>query len=242
MCTQHASKNELKPWLKEQWVLPPQQNADFVCAMEDVLEVYQRPYDPLRPQVCFDESSKQLIGEVTPGTLPQPGQPAREDYEYVRNGTANLFMFSEPLQGKRETHVTAHRTKLDFAHAIKNLIDVQYPHAEKIVLVMDNLNTHKPASLYEAFQPDEARRLIDKLEIHYTPKHGSWLNMAEIELGILNRQCLNRRIAAADTLKSEIAAWVSQRNAANRKIDWRFTTKNARIKLKRLYPVSNEHG
>jgi hypothetical protein len=228
--------------LKEQWVLPPEHNADFVCAMEDVLEVYQRPYDPLRPQVCFDESSKQLVGEVTPGTLPQPGQPAREDYEYVRNGTANLFMFSEPLQGKRETQVTEHRTKLDFAHAIRDLVDVQYPQAERIVLVMDNLNTHKPASLYEAFPPDEARRLIGKLEIHYTPKHGSWLNMAEIELGILNRQCLNRRIPDPSTLKNEVAAWVSQRNDAHRKIDWRFTTKDARIKLKRLYPVSNERG
>ena len=210
--------------------------------MEDVLEVYQRPYDPLRPQVCFDESSKQLIGEISPGTLPLPGQPAREDYEYVRNGTANLFMFSEPLQGKRATLVTDHRTKVDFAHAIRNLIDVQYPGAEKIVLVMDNLNTHKPASLYETFAPEEARRLIDKLEIHYTPKHGSWLNMAEIELGILNRQCLNRRITDVSLLKREVAAWATQRNKAHRKIDWRFTTQDARIKLKRLYPVSDQRG
>jgi hypothetical protein len=228
--------------LKKQWVLPPEQNADFVCAMEDVLEVYQRPYDPRRPQVCFDESSKQLVGEVTPSTLPQPGQPAREDYEYVRNGTANLFMLSEPLQGWREIKVTDQRTKLDFAHIIRDLIDKHYPEAAQIVLVMDNLNTHKPASLYEAFPPEEARRLISKLEIHYTPKHGSWLDMAEIELGILNRQCLNRRIPDQATLKSEVAAWVSQRNAAQRKIDWRFTTKDARIKLKRLYPVSNERG
>jgi hypothetical protein len=242
VCAHHAKKNELKPWLKKQWVLPPEQNAAFVCAMEDVLEVYQRPYDPRRPQVCFDESSKQLVGEVTPSTLPQPGQPAREDYEYVRNGTANLFMLSEPLQGWREVKVTDQRTKLDFAHVIRDLVDKHYPEAESIVLVMDNLNTHKPASLYEAFPPEEARRLISKLEIHYTPKHGSWLDMAEIELGILNRQCLNRRIPDQSTLKGEVAAWVSQRNATYRKIDWRFTTKDARIKLKRLYPVANEHG
>lgn len=242
MCTHHTQKNELKPWLKEQWVLPPEQNADFVCAMEDVLDVYQRPYDPKRPQVCFDESSKQLIGEVTPSTLPQPGQPAREDYEYVRNGTANLFMFSEPLKGRREVKVTAQRTKIDFAHVIRDLVDKYYPKAERIVLVMDNLNTHKPASLYEAFPPHEAQRLLSKLEIHYTPKHGSWLNMAEIELGILNRQCLNRRIPEHAMLKSEVAAWSCQRNASHRKIDWQFTTKDARIKLKRLYPVANERG
>jgi len=210
--------------------------------MEDVLDVYQRPYDPQRPQVCFDESSKQLVGEATPGTLPQPGQPAREDYEYVRNGTANLFMFSEPLQGRREVKVTAQRTKVDFAHAIRDLVDKHYPQAERIVLVMDNLNTHKPASLYEAFPPCEAQRLLGKLEIHYTPKHGSWLNMAEIELGILNRQCLNRRIPDQGKLKSEVAAWICPRNASHRPIDWRFTTKDARIKLKRRYPVANEIG
>jgi hypothetical protein len=207
-----------------------------------VLDVYQRPYDPNRPQVCFDESSKQLIGEVTPGTLLQPSRPAREDYEYVRNGTANLFMFSEPLAGRREVKVTAQRTKIDFAYAIRDLVDKHYPKAERIVLVMDNLNTHKPASLYEAFPPHEAQRLLGKLEIHYTPKHGSWLNMAEIELGILSRQCLNRRIPEQGTLKSEVAAWATQRNASHRKIDWQFTTKNARIKLKRLYPVANEIG
>jgi hypothetical protein len=213
----HPKKNELKPYLKEQWVIPPEHNADFVCAMEDVLEVYQRPYDPKRPQVCFDEASKQLIGEVTPACLPQPGQPARQDYEYVRNGTVNLFMFSEPLGGRREVKVTARRTTIDFAHVIRDLVEIYYPKAERIVLVMDNLNTHKPASLYEAFPPELARRLIRKLEIHYTPKHGSWLNMAEIELGILNRQCLNRRIPEAPSLKAEVAAWVCQRNAAKKR-------------------------
>ena len=204
--------------------------------MEDVLEVYQRPYDPTRPQVCCDESSKQLVGEVTPSTLPQPGQPAREDYEYVRNGTANLFMLSEPLQGWREVKVTDHRTKLDFAHVIRDLVDRHYPAAERIVLVMDNLNTHTPASLYEAFPPAEARRLISKLEIHYTPKHGSWLDMAEIELGILSRQCLDRRIENVEYLRTEVAAWEQQWNLAKAKVNWQFTTADARIKLRRLYP------
>jgi hypothetical protein len=242
MRAHYAQKNELKPWLKEQWVLPPHANADFVCAMEDVLEVYQRPYDPRRPQVCFDEGSKQLIGEVTPALPPQPGQPAREDYEYVRNGTANLFMFSEPLRGRREVKTSERRTKLDFAHAVRDVVDRHYPEAERIVLVMDNLNTHKLASLYEAFPPEEALRLIHKLEIHYTPKHGSWLNMAEIELGILNRQCLNRRIPDAVLFNQEVESWAAQRNAAQRRIDWRFTTADARIKLKRLYPVAYECG
>jgi hypothetical protein len=236
MCPDHAQKNELKPWLKEQWVLPPAHNAEFVCAMEDTLEVYQRPYDPQRPQVCLDEASKQLIGHVQPPLPPQPGQPAREDYEYVRNGTASIFMLSEPLAGRRKVHVTERRTAVDFAHIIRHLVDVQYPQAPKIVLVMDNLNTHKPASLYEAFPPEEARRILGRLEIHHTPKHGSWLNMAEIELGVLSRQCLNRRIPDRPTLASEVAAWENARNAETCKINWRFTTADARIKLKRLYP------
>jgi hypothetical protein len=236
MRSHHAQKNELKPWLKEQWVLPPKQNADFVCAMEDVLEVYQRPYDPKRPQVCFDEASKQLVGHVQDPLPPQPGQPAREDYEYERKGTANIFMHSEPLAGRRTVRVTDRRTKVDFAHVTRDLVDVDYPEAEKIVLVMDNLNTHKPASLYEAFEPEEARRILDRLEIHYTPKHGSWLNMAEIELGVLSRQCMNRRIPSKRILAREVAAWEEQRNADMCIINWRFTTADARIKLKRLYP------
>jgi hypothetical protein len=204
--------------------------------MEDVLEVYQRPYDPKRPQVCLDEASKQLIGETRRAVPAAPGREAREDYEYVRNGTVNLFMMFEPLAGRRHVRVTERRTKKDFAEAIKELADERYPDAEKIVLVMDNLNTHSPASLYEAFDPSEARRLVEKLEIHYTPKHGSWLDMAEIELGILNRQCLNRRLDNAATIQREVAAWENDRNQRSSKVNWRFTTANARVKLRRLYP------
>jgi DDE superfamily endonuclease len=204
--------------------------------MEDVLEVYQRPYDPKRPQVCLDEASKQLIGETR---LPVPaarGRTAREDYEYVRNGTVNLFMMFEPLAGRRHVRITDRRTKKDFAEAIRELSDERYPDAEKIVLVMDNLNTHSPASLYEAFEPSEARRLAEKLEVHYTPKHGSWLDMAEIELGIMNRQCLNRRLNDVATLRREVAAWENDRNQRSTKVNWRFTTADARVKLRRLYP------
>ncbi len=204
--------------------------------MEDVLEVYQRPYDETQPVVCLDEQSKQLIGETRIPIAQQPGQPARHDYEYQRNGTANLFMLFEPLGGWRHVKVTDRRTKLDFAQVIRELCDVHYPDVEKIVLVMDNLNTHKTASLYEAFKPAEARRLIERLEIHYTPKHGSWLDMAETELSVLTKQCLDRRIADQATLTSEIAAWETQRNQAEAKIDWQFTTTDARTKLKRLYP------
>jgi hypothetical protein len=231
-----AQKNKLKPHLKEQWVIPPEKNADFVAAMEDVLEVYQRPYDEQRPVVCLDEQSKQLIKETRKPIPVQPGQPAKEDYEYERNGTANLFMIFEPLVGWRHVKVTERRTKIDFAEMIKELVDEHYPYADKIVLVMDNLNTHKVASLYEAFPPTEARRLIEKLEIHYTPKHGSWLDMAETELSTLTRQCLDRRIPDRETLIHEVAAWETSRNAAEATVDWQFTTKDARIKLKRLYP------
>ena len=204
--------------------------------MEDVLEVYQRPYDEQRPVVCLDEQSKQLIKETRKPIPSQPGQPAKEDYEYERNGTANLFMIFEPLVGWRHVKVTERRTKVDFAEVIKELVDEHYPYADKIVLVMDNLNTHKVASLYEAFPPAEARRLIDKLEIHYTPKHGSWLDMAETELSTLTRQCLDRRIPDRQSLIHEVAAWEASRNDAEATVDWQFTTKDARIKLKRLYP------
>lgn len=236
MCAHHAEKNELKPWLQKQWVIPPQANADFVCAMEDVLEVYKRPYDAERPVVCLDETSKQLIGETRTPIAAVPGQPARIDYEYERKGTANLFMIFEPLGGWRRVKVTERRTAVDFAEVIRELIDECYPDAKKIVLVMDNLNTHKLASLYEAFAPEQARRLAERLEIHYTPKHGSWLDMAETELSVLARQCLNRRLDSIDALNHEIRAWEKQRNDAECKIDWRFTTQDARIKLKRLYP------
>jgi DDE superfamily endonuclease len=205
--------------------------------MEDVLAVYTRPYDPRRPQLCLDETNRQLLGEVTPPRPPAPGQPAREDYEYVRGGVCNCFLVCEPLRGWRHVTVSDRRTRIDWAHCVKELVDVRYPEAEVLVLVMDNLNTHTPASLYEAFPPAEARRLTAKLEIHYTPKHGSWLNMAEIELGVLAEQCLDRRLPDQATLAREVAAWEAARNGAGRTINWRFTTADARIKLKHLYPV-----
>jgi hypothetical protein len=236
MRADHAQKNDLKPWLKEQWVIPPKANAEFVCAMEDVLEVYQRPYDPKRPQVCLDEASKQLVAQTRTPLPAEPGQPQREDYEYERRGTANLFMLFEPLAGQRQVKVTQRRTAVDFAYVLRELVDVHYPEADRIVLVLDNLNTHKVASLYEAFEPAEARRLIEKLEIHYTPKHGSWLNMAETELSVLSRQCLDRRIPDRGTLVYEVAIWQDQRNEAVCKVHWQFTTADARIKLHRLYP------
>jgi hypothetical protein len=218
-------------------VIPPQQNAEFVCAMEDVLQVYHRPYDRRWPQVCFDEASKQLIKETRTPIPAAPGRPLTTDYEYERNGTANLFMMFEPLAGKRHVKVTERRTALDYAHVVRELVDVHYPRAEKIVLVQDNLNTHKPASLYEAFPPEEAQRILAKLEIHYTPKHGSWLNMAETELGVLSRQCLDRRIEHRDLLTNEVGAWEAHRNTAKCRVNWRFTTHDARTKLRRLYPV-----
>jgi hypothetical protein len=208
--------------------------------MEDVLEVYTRPYDPRYPQVCMDEVSKQLLRDARQPLPMEPGRVQRRDYEYERGGVVNLFLFCEPLQGRRWVDVTEQRTRTDWAHQIKELVDVRYPEAEQIVLVMDNLNTHTPASLYEAFDPVEARRLANKLEIHYTPKHGSWLNMAEIELSVLSRQCLDRRVPDFETLQAEVAAWQERRDAAGTKIDWRFTTEDARIKLKRLYPSLQE--
>ena len=200
------------------------------------MDVYKRPYDPRRPNVCLDETSKQLIGETRTPVPACPGQPARYDYEYKRNGVANLFMIFEPLVGKRHVKVTQRRTKIDWAYCVREMVDQIYPDAEQIVLVMDNLNTHNKSSLYEAFEPVEAKRIADKLEIHYTPKHGSWLDMAEIELGILARQCLSRRIDNMEQLKDEVAAWQVIRNTAEAKVNWRFTTKDARIKLKKLYP------
>ena len=228
----------MKPHLREQWCIPPEANAEFVAAMEDVLEVYHRPYDERRPLVCLDEASKQLVGEVIVPIPAGPGQPERFDYEYVRNGTANLFMISEPLVGWRAVHVTERRTALDFAEVVRWLVEEVHEEAEKVVLVMDNLNTHKIASLYEAFPPEQARRIAEKLEIHYTPKHGSWLNMAEVELSVLARQCLGERMEDKATLVREVAAWEADRNRRKVGIDWRFTTADARIKLKRLYPAA----
>lgn len=229
MCPYHAEKNGLKPWQQKQWVIPPQANADFVCAMEDVLEVYTRPYDPRHPQVCIDETSKQLVAETRVPIPAAPGRAERIDYEYARQGTANLFMIFEPLTGQRRVKVTERRPAIDFAHVIQELVDEQYPQAEKIVLVMDNLNTHKPASLYEAFAPTEARRLMERLEIHYTPKHGSWLNMAEIELSVLATQCLKRRIPDPTMRHQQVAAWEQRRNQAKHTVDWRLTTPEARL-------------
>lgn len=204
--------------------------------MEDVLSVYTRPYDPTRPQVCFDELPKPLRGNARPSLPPAPGQLRREDYEYERHGTANLFLWYEPLQGRRHVEVTKRRTMVDWAHCIKDLVDVHYPDAETIVLVLDNLNTHTPASLYAAFEPAEAKRIADKLEIHYTPKHGSWLNVAEIELAILTTQCVGHRIPDTETLTDEVVAWEDTRNALGTGVNWRFTTEDARIKLLHLYP------
>ena len=208
--------------------------------MEDVLEVYTRPYDPKRPQVCMDEASKQILRDVRDPLPAYPGRPARVDYEYERGGVANLFLFCEPLAGQRWLDVTDRRTKADWAQQIKDLVDVRYPDADRIVLVLDNLNTHTPAALYEVFAPAEAKRLTDKLEIHYTPKHGSWLNIAECELSALSRQCLDRRFPDFAALAAEVAAWQARRNAAGTRVDWRFTTDDARIKLKRLYPSFQE--
>lgn len=217
-------------------MLPKEANADYVCAMEDVLEVYTQPYDPDRPVVCLDEASKQLVADVTPPLSMQPGQAARQDYEYERCGTANLFMVFEPLAGQRQIKVTDQRTNVDLAVLLRELADVTYATADKIVLVMDNLNTHKLAVLYQVYAPEEARRLCERFELHYTPKHASWLNMAETELSVLSRQCLDRRIADPDFLKREVAAWQEKRNQAQVKVDWQFTTADARTKLKRLYP------
>jgi transposase len=208
--------------------------------MEDVLEVYTRPHDPLRPQICMDEISKQLLRDAHQSLPMEPGRPQRRDYEYERGGVVNVFLFCEPLRGRRWVEVTERRTRTDWAERIKELVDERYPEAERIVLVMDNLNTHTPASLYEAFSPAEAKRIAEKLEIHYTPKHGSWLNMAEIELSVLSRQCLDRRVPDFETLQAEVRAWQDQRDAIGGKIDWRFNTEDARLKLKRLYPSLQE--
>jgi DDE superfamily endonuclease len=227
----------LKPHLREQWCIPPGADAEFVCAMEGVLEVYHRPYDERRPLACLDEASKQLVGEVVQPLAAEPGQPERFDYEYVRNGTANLFMVAEPVLGWRHVEVTARRTAVDFAHVVRWLVEDLHPEAEVVVPVLDNLNTHKLASLYEAFEPERARRIAERLEVHYTPKHGSWLNMAEIELSVLAGQCLDRRIGSEAELRGEVEPWEAERNDRQVGIDWRFTTADARIKLKRLYPA-----
>jgi len=204
--------------------------------MEDVLDLYTQPYDPQRPWVCFDEKCKQLIGETRQSIPATPGQPERYDYEYQRNGVSNMFMFSAPLEGWRHVKVTDRRTKVDWAHCMCDLVDVHFPDAGTIRVVEDNLNTHNPAALYEVFEPAEAKRILDRLEFHHTPKHGSWLNIAEIEISVLSRQCLQRRIPDKATLEQEVAAWEQTRNTSGATVDWRFATSDARIRLKRLYP------
>src|SRR5665213_3404698 len=205
--------------------------------MEDVLEVYHRPHDPACPVVCLDETSKQLLAETRVPIPMKPGRPARFDYEYERNGTANLFMMFAPLEGWRHVKVTDRHAAVDYAQVLKELSDTHFPEAAKIVLVQDNLNTHKPASLYEAFPAAEARRLVERFEWHYTPKHGSWLDMAESELAVLSSQCLDRRIPDQQALKDEVDAWENARNNKRAKADWQFTAADARVKLKRLYPA-----
>ena len=228
--------NSALPWLKECWCIPPQGSAEFVCAMEDVLEVYQRRYGDNEVLVCLDETSKQQVKETRLPRPARPGAAGSYDYEYERNGVSNLFMLFAPLEGWRRVEVTDRRTKADWARVVKQLVDEDYPHKDRIVLVMDNLNTHHPSSLYEEFEPAEARRIAERLEVHYTPKHGSWLDMAEIEIGVMARQCLDRRIPDQSVLRREVGAWQYQRNQDAIRVDWRFTTEDARIKLKSLYP------
>jgi hypothetical protein len=209
--------------------------------MEDVLEVYHRPYDPRYPVICMDEASKQLVAEVRQPLPLEPGKPLRYDCEYERRGTCNIFMFCEPLRGWRHVRVTQRRTRVDWAFALQALLDAEYQEAERVVLVMDNLNTHSPASFYEAFAPQEARRLTERLDLHFTPKHGSWLNIAECELSVLGRQCLARRIDDGQQLAHEATAWENDRNENAKNVNWQFTTDDARIKLRRLYPEFIRH-
>ena len=220
-------------------MIPPQRNADFAAAMERMLDVYRRPYDPAFPVVCMDETPRQLIGETQMPIPAAPGRARRQDYEYRRLGTCNVFMASEPLAGWRMTKVTARRTKTDWAHFLHDIAE-RYPDAKRMTLVMDNLSTHRPGALYEAFPPAEAKDLWDRFEFVYTPKHGSWLNVAEVELSVLTRQCLNRRLDSIDALRDEVAAWQASRDRIRAKVNWRFTTPDARIKLKRLYPTLDE--
>lgn len=229
-------RNDLKPWQKKQWCVGPTGDENYVYHMEDVLEVYTRPYDPRFPQVCLDEGSVQFVKDLREALPMKPGKPKREDYEYEREGFASVFLGCEPLAGKTFVEVKERRTKKDFALFLRDLIEFQYPEAEKIVLVMDNLNTHTPASLYAVFPAEEAMRLWKKLEIHYTPKHGSWLNMAEIELSVLGRQALSGRVKDISDAQERVSQWQEKRNRQHAKIHWRFTSQDARIRLTRLYP------
>ncbi len=227
----------MKPWKVVSWIIPPKQNSQFVAQMEQVLDIYKRPYNADFPVVCMDESPKQLIKETRVPIAMKPGSDARIDFEYERCGVANIFIATEPLKGKRFVEVTKQRTKLDWAMFIKRIADEWFKKEKKIILIMDNLATHKASSLYEAFEPAEAKRIWDRFEFIYTPKHGSWLNMAEIELNVLNGQCLKRRMDNIKIIKEEVEAWQMNRNNKKSEINWQFKTADARIKLKRLYPT-----
>lgn len=222
--------------MKECWCIAGQPSAEYVHRMEDVLDLYQQPFDPMRPLVCFDETNTQLIEEARSPLSMAPGRPTRYDYEYIRHGVQNLFIFFAPLHNWREVKVTDTRTQVDWAYCMKDLVDLYFPNAQCIRVVMDNLSTHNPALLYNVFAPAEAKRILDRLEFHFTPKHGSWLNMAEIELSVLNRQCLDQYIPDRDTLAQQISAWTNRRNHEQATVIWRFTTDDARIRLKKLYP------
>lgn len=229
----------MRPWKVKGWIIPPLHNSDFVAHMERVLDVYKKPYHESHPVVCMDESPKQLIKDTRSAIETKPGQEAKQDFEYERCGVANIFLVSEPLTGKRYVEVTERKTKTDWAKFIKRIADEWYREAPKITLVMDNLNTHKPGSLYEVFEPEEAKRIWDRFEFVYTPKHGSWLNMAEIELNVLMGQCLSRRIDNMETIKKEVIAWQAHRNNKEATIKWQFTNDKARVKLIKLYPSIN---
>jgi len=241
-CYQHrddptgAKKNDIQPWIVETWCIPPAADAEYVWRMEDVIQTYLMPYNPAYPVVCFDEACKQLFGEVRPARRTRRGSPAQVDYEYERKGVCNQLMMCEPLRGWRHVKVTKHRTRLDYAGCVRDLLEVHYPQAKKIRLVQDNLNTHDGASLYEAFPPAMARRLLERIEWHYTPKHGSWLNMAETEIRIMNGQCLDRRLESQIKLAAEVASWEHKRNDSQARIHWTFTLAAARRKLRKFYP------
>lgn len=223
--------------MNDYWCIPPKENAEFVACMEDILDVYELPYDPMRPVVCMDEKPYQLLGDARDPLPLRPGDDMKTDHEYIRNGTCSIFVFVEPLGGTRYASVHERRTAVDWALEIRHLADDMYPDAEKIILVMDNLNTHRPSSLYKAFPPEEARRILKRLEIHHTPKHGSWLNIAEIELNVMTRQCLSRRIETIGILRDELTAWGAGRNDIGAEIHWHFQASDAREKLISLYPT-----
>jgi DDE superfamily endonuclease len=231
-----AKKNDIKPWIVKTWCVPPEADAEYVWRMEDVIQTYLLPYDPKYPVVCFDEACKQLFGEVRPAQQARRGKAVRIDYEYERKGVCHQLILCEPLRGWRHVKVTKRRTRMDYAACIRELVDIHHPKAKQIRLVQDNLNTHDGASLYEAFEPAEARRILDRIDFHYTPKHGSWLNMAETEINIMNSQCLNRRMDSQSVIASEVAAWERTRNTAKACIHWTFTLAAARRKLRKVYP------